>query len=154
MDHPNVIAKGTDDPPLFTPTFHKKQQMPKIKPRVENPRSGSAAPALVNGRHTPPDATAPHLTRGPPLTNPREGDPRWRRSERLEECCREMRIKPHNVESTEWTETARCYVNVSWRLHRDSLPTTASFPVARGGTERDCKRREFYCVRRGPTAVR
>jgi hypothetical protein len=34
------------------------------------------------GKQAPPATTAPRLTRGPPVTNPRDGDPRWRRSER------------------------------------------------------------------------
>jgi hypothetical protein len=49
---------------------HEATDPPRIRPRVEIPRSGSAAPARVNGRHTPPNATAPHLTRGPHLRRP------------------------------------------------------------------------------------
>lgn len=51
-----------------------------------NHRSGSTAPAQVDGRHKPSRRHRSSPSRGPPLANPREGDPRWRRSERQEEA--------------------------------------------------------------------
>ena len=57
-----------------------------VREPVSNPRSGSAALVQVARSETKCTSHfhAIHRARGPPVMNPRDGDPRWRRSERQE----------------------------------------------------------------------
>jgi len=136
-----ILCKGNRWFPLHPFLSNAATDAPRIRPRAGNPRSGSAAPALVNGRSTIRPSPPLLALRGDPhLRTPakaiRDGDGRKGSRNVVGKC----ENKPHKAAIThKRTDIARCYVNVSWRLHRDSLPTTASSSGVRVDTGRSCK---------------